>query len=350
MKEFWVLLDELGDKIPEIADNLARADVVLSHRMQKREVERLLGRKVTVASPAEDSDIQLVLNPASLSAKKPSAIVVDITSGSDEQKVTDACDSGASYVILRCHDWKVIPLENIISNKKGDAKILMEISDHNQARLALQTLELGSDGVVLRSSSPEEVLKASQEVQGSIPELDLVEVEVTRKKEIGLGARACVDTTDLMRPGEGLLVGCQSNALFLVQAEVDDNPYIASRPFRVNAGPVSLYVLSAQEKTNYLSELEAGHPVLVVNREGKTRPGCVGRIKIERRPMILIEAKWKGKLMKTILQNAETIRLVTRDGSRSVAELAPGNLVLARVEQGGRHYGTLVAAESIIEK
>jgi 3-dehydroquinate synthase II len=131
---------------------------------------------------------------------------------------------------------------------------------------------------------------------------------------------------------------------------VDDNPYIASRPFRVNAGPVSLYVLSAQEKTNYLSELEAGHPVLVVNREGKTRPGCVGRIKIERRPMILIEAKWKGKLMKTILQNAETIRLVTRDGSRSVAELAPGNLVLARVEQGGRHYGTLVAAESIIEK
>lgn len=226
----------------------------------------------------------------------------------------------------------------------------MEVGDHVQARLALETLELGSDGIVLSTTSLEEVARTGEEIHSELTHLDLIEAEVTEKKEIGLGARVCVDTTDLMDPGEGILVGCQSSGLFLVQAEVEENQYISCRPFRVNAGPVSLYVLSMQDKTNYLSELEAGHPVLIVNREGRTKPGWVGRIKIERRPMVLVEAQWQGKCIKTILQNAETIRLVTRKGSESVVELKPGSLVLARVEQGGRHFGSLVAEESIVER
>lgn len=354
MKEFWVSLDGLEAGASKLASSLATADVVVSQKLSKREIEKLTGVKVTVASPAEDSDIWLVASDELLrrdpKTSRPTAAIVEITSGGDEMKVANAFAKGAGHVIVRCPDWKVIPLENVISKAASKGKLLMEVSDHTQAQLALETLELGSDGVILNCCSIDEVLKTSEIVHSKLAGLDLVEAEVSGKKEIGLGARACVDTTDLMVPGEGLLVGCQSNALFLVEAEVEQNPYIASRPFRVNAGPVSLYVLCAGDTTNYLSELEAGHTVLIVNREGRTRQSSVGRIKIERRPLMLVEAKCEDRKIKTILQNAETIRLVTKDGSKSVTELEPGNMVLVRIEQGGRHFGTLVPEESIVER
>lgn len=354
MKQLWILVDTLQTEAPDLASHLTKADVIASHRLSKKHVEELTGAQVLVASPTDDSDIHLLGDEESLSRDlkmhKPTAVVIEVASREDEEKVTNAFDQGANYVILRCTDWKIIPLENIISRVKLKGKLLMEVSDHKQARLALETLELGSDGVVLNSSSLDELQQTCQVVRCEFAVLNLVEGEVTCKKEIGLGARACVDTTDLMMLGEGLLVGCQSNALFLVQAEVEENPYVSSRPFRVNAGPVSLYVLSAGDKTRYLSELEAGDSVLIVNRDGHTRQSCVGRIKIERRPLILVEARWQGRKLKTILQNAETIRLMTREGSKSVTELKTGDSILVRIEEGGRHFGYLVAEESIIEK
>ena len=44
-----------------------------------------------------------------------------------------------------------------------------------------------------------------------------------------------------MVPGEGMLVGNFARALFLVHSECAESSYIASRPFRVNAGPVHAY-------------------------------------------------------------------------------------------------------------
>ena len=76
---------------------------------------------------------------------------------------------------------------------------------------------------------------------------------------------------DFMVPGEGMLVGCQTAGFFLVEAEVNENPYVQSRPFRVNAGPVSHVHLNSMQSTRYLSEFKAGDEVLIVNREGKVR-------------------------------------------------------------------------------
>lgn len=45
------------------------------------------------------------------------------------------------------------------------------------------------------------------------------------------------------------------------------------------------------EKTSYLSELCAGKEVLVVDQNGSWRTATVGRVKIESRPLILVEAK-----------------------------------------------------------
>jgi 3-dehydroquinate synthase class II len=52
--------------------------------------------------------------------------------------------------------------------------------------------------------------------------------------------RVCVDTASLLVLGEGLLVGSFARALFLVHSECSESAYINSRPFRVNAGPVSV--------------------------------------------------------------------------------------------------------------
>ena len=73
----------------------------------------------------------------------------------------------------------------------------------------------------------------------------LTSAKILSIKPIGSGARVCVDTVDLMVPGEGMLVGCQSAGFFLVEAEVNENPYVQSRPFRVNAGPASHYTLTS---------------------------------------------------------------------------------------------------------
>lgn len=56
-------------------------------------------------------------------------------------------------------------------------------------------------------------------------------------------------------------------------------------------GPVHAYVLVPGGKTCYLSELKSGKEVIVVDQKGQQRTAIVGRVKIESRPLILVEAK-----------------------------------------------------------
>lgn len=56
-------------------------------------------------------------------------------------------------------------------------------------------------------------------------------------------------------------------------------------------GPVHTYVAVPGGKTSYLSELKAGKEVIVVDQKGKLKTAIVGRVKIETRPLILVEAK-----------------------------------------------------------
>lgn len=56
-------------------------------------------------------------------------------------------------------------------------------------------------------------------------------------------------------------------------------------------GPVHSYVAIPGGKTCYLSELKAGKEVLVVDQNGQQRTAIVGRVKIETRPLVIVEAK-----------------------------------------------------------
>ncbi|MCD5401974.1 3-dehydroquinate synthase II, partial [candidate division NPL-UPA2 bacterium] len=129
-----------------------------------------------------------------------------------------------------------------------------------------------------------------------------------------------------------------------------ENPYVEPRPFRVNAGPVHAYTLLPGGKTKYLSELKSGDESLIVNRKGKTQVAVVGRIKVERRPLMLVEGKVKKEKISLILQNAETIRLVSSEGKPiSVVALKKGSQVLSYLEEPGRHFGMKIE-ETIVEK
>ncbi len=125
---------------------------------------------------------------------------------------------------------------------------------------------------------------------------------------------------------------------------------MASRPFRVNEGAVHAYTLVVGGKTKYLAELKAGDEVLLVDFQRTSETAYLGRNKIEKRPMILIEAEAQGESISLVLQNAETIRLVSpRGGAISITSLKPGDKVLAHIEKAGRHFGMQVD-ETLIEK
>ena len=90
--------------------------------------------------------------------------------------------------------------------------------------------------------------------------------------------------------------------------------------------------------------------MLVVHFEGMSCPAVVGRAKVERRPLALVEAEEMGQTISTIVQNAETIRLTGADGSPiSLVDLKVGSEVLVYREDMGRHFGVQVD-ETIREK
>jgi 3-dehydroquinate synthase II len=255
------------------------------------------------------------------------------------------------YLIVIGTDWKVIPLENMIAGLQGsNVKIISAVKTAEEARLVLSTLEKGADGVLLVTADPSEIKRVQKEAERSEKEhLNLISAKVTNVKPVGMGDRVCVDTASMMHVGEGMLVGSQSRGFFLVHSESEDSPYVAARPFRVNAGAVHAYI-KVGDRTRYLSELKAGDEVTIVGNDGEARTAIVGRAKIERRPMILVEAEADGERISTLLQNAETIKLVGPDGvPKSVADLKMGDQVLVYLEGGARHFGMSIE-ESIIEK
>ncbi|CAF2007652.1 unnamed protein product [Brassica napus] len=266
-------------------------------------------------------------------------------------------------IVLGLLDWKSIPAENLVAALQGSEKTVFAISSTpSEAKLYLEALEHGLGGIILKTEDVKAVLDLKDYFDKRSEESDtlsLTEATITRIEMVGMGDRVCVDLCSLMRPGEGLLVGSFARGLFLVHSECLESNYIASRPFRVNAGPVHAYVAVPGGKTCYLSELRTGREVIVVDLKGKQRTAVVGRVKIEKRPLILVEAKLSGEEDETsysiILQNAETVALVTPHQVKSsgntavpVTSLKLGDQVLIRLQGGARHTGIEIQ-EFIVE-
>jgi 3-dehydroquinate synthase II len=251
------------------------------------------------------------------------------------------------YVVVETGDWRVIPLENLVALSD---RVIAAVRSEEEAALALGILEKGVAGVLLKDADPVLIRRVGAFLRSGSAPLDLVPFTITAIRPLGMGDRVCVDTCSMLTEGEGILVGNTSSAFLLVQAETLENPYVSPRPFRVNAGAVHAYTLVPGDRTAYLSDLRAGDHVVAVSSDGTVRDAGVGRVKIEQRPLLLVEAEAEGAKASLVLQNAETVRLVGADGVPvSVVSLAPGDKVLGRVTGAGRHFGIAVK-ETILEK
>jgi 3-dehydroquinate synthase II len=330
MKKIWVKAIPWDKKVVTTALESGADGVMVPKGFSEKVKE--LGIITTIA---EDGDLKL--NEA---VKE-----WEIKGKEDEIKILNLAKN--SLVIVRTSDWTIIPLENLVAQAEG---IIVEVKDEKEAETVLGVLEKGVDGILITSSDPNRIKKIIAVARENIEVVSLVPAKIKRVEPVKMGDRVCVDTCTSMGIGEGMLIGNTSKAFFLVHSESIENPYVEPRPFRVNAGPVHAYIKVPGGKTRYLSELKAGDEVLVVNAQGKTQPAVVGRVKIERRPLILIEAEAGGEEFSVILQNAETIRLTTPDGKPiSVVELKPGSEVLVSQEEAGRHFGIKIE-ETIQEK
>jgi 3-dehydroquinate synthase II len=269
----------------------------------------------------------------------------EIREKKDEEEIIAL--SRSKKVLVRGTDWTIIPLENLLSRANN---LFVEVDHLKGGQTALSILEKGVDGVVINHPDPDTVRHIIQLLKSKSETFELLPARIKRVEPLDLGDRVCVDTCTSMALGEGMLVGNSSQALFLVHSETAENPFVNTRPFRVNAGPVHAYIRLADGQTKYLSEIRSGDRVLVVNFEGRSYPAVVGRVKIERRPLTLVEAEENGQIISTILQNAETICLTDPSGKAvSLVDLKEGSEVLVYREKTGRHFGVPVE-ETILEK
>ena len=328
---FWVNVRPYKKKVLTTALE-SGADAVIVPRGHSKKV-RDLGLIKTVS---QDGDLKLGED------------VVEITISSQKDEAKALKEPPERLLLIKASDWKVIPLENLVA-KRGKG-LLAWVRSAEEAKIALEIMERGVDGVVLATSDLSEIKRTAAVVREQGERLRLIQATIKSVRPLGMGDRVCVDTITNMEPGQGMLVGNSSSGMFLVHAENVETPYCATRPFRVNAGAVHAYVRVPDGKTSYLSDISIGDPVLIIDPKGRSEVGFVGRAKVEKRPMMLVEATYKGKPVSLVMQNAETIRLTKPGGEPvSITHLKPGDRVLSYLEEAGRHFGVKID-ETIVEK
>lgn len=330
MRKIWIKIDPWNKKLVTTALEGGADGVVIPDGYSEKVKE--LGKIQTISS---DGDLKIGKDVE----------IFKINSGEDEEEIVKK--SKKKKIILQCTDWTIIPLENLIA--KG-ADVIAQVNSAEDAQTAFGILEKGVNHILYHATDAIELKKVLSGLRSEKDQLPLEPAEIIEIKPVGMGDRVCVDTCTSMGTGQGMLIGNSSSALFLVHAESVSNPYVEPRPFRVNAGAVHAYIRVTDGKTKYLSELKSGDPVLVVDHKGKTETSIVGRLKIEKRPLMFIKAIVNGKEVTTIVQNAETIRLTNTKGKPvSVVKLKKGDKVLVALEKAGRHFGHKID-ETITEK
>ncbi len=266
------------------------------------------------------------------------------------------------WIVLDFSNWKMIPVENIIAECEGTGtKIAVIVNLAKDVNGIAFALEKGVDALVIendddlihacsiaKSQRLENSSLDSIQTSESLEKLNLSELTITNIESGGVGERYCIDLVCLISKGEGMLIGSSSSSLSLVHGEVIDSEFVPARPFRVNAGPPHSYILMADGKTKYISELISGDNVMLVSENGSTRSATIGRLKIEKRPFLRIYWENDYQISNSIfLQQAETVRILSRVGVvKSVTDLKIGDTILCHESKHSRHIGNKVSINS----
>lgn len=334
-----------------IAPTAATAEerAATAHHATRRGFTRLLVRDAADLTPPEGAAI---LTRDETSVRGEDGVARPIVAVRDPSDLGVAGQAGrrAGGVVIAWSAERVIPLENLIAEAHGRYPVWVIVDRLRDLPAMLGALEHGADTVVVEVASPADV----DAVESALDEISTGRIpwelaEVTRSAAAGLGDRVIVDTTSLLGPKEGMLIGSSAAYLFHVVSEAVGSRFTRPRPFRVNAGAPHSYALLADGTTRYLSELVPGDAILVAEPEGRARSVRVGRLKIERRPMVLVEVAPAGRAHTVFLQEAETVRLSGEHEAIPTTHLHPGTRVYGARFPPARHLGGVVE-ETIDER
>ena len=308
-------------------------------------------------------------------------------SGAESQREAVSLVGSVDWLLLNCTEaWTMIPVENLLSFcASTSTKLGVFVRRAEDVPGLAFALQVGVDALILHSdldsTEKKELWVACIQAREQRREMSTIaplkkkirqeekeeesitsEGIITQITSAGLGDRVCLDFIQLLHEGEGVWIGSCARSLLLIHAEVSENAFVPSRPFRVNCGAVHSYVLMADGGLKYLSEVKAGDRVRVTSARlrGKSRDGIVGRVKLEPRPMMKISFSYDGGEGQVFLQQAETVKVLVsvsgsdggKDGKEweavAVTELKEGRKgVFVRLQCKGTHVGKAIDAQVI---
>jgi len=163
--------------------------------------------------------------------------------------------------------------------------------------------------------------------------------KVTSIQDVGEGTRVCLDFVDVLEADEGVLVGNTGHGYVFLHAEFQGSETYPPRPFRVNVGAIHHYVLLAEDKTGYLSDLKPGMKVPVWKKDGTCRLVAIGRVKVEKRPLVRVCLDCQGIEISATVQKSDSVRFAGPEHAVQMVDLQPADEVLVHADEPGRHIG-----------
>ena len=185
---------------------------------------------------------------------------VDATAGQPcivAENLLAKADGTGTRIACTCREAADVQGLAFALDKGVDALVISDADDLREAALIAKAQRA-------ETAAPDEDAAAARNAPAGPVALE--RWTVSGVSDGGVADRVAVDFTTLLSNDEGLLVGSSAKALALVLGETATGGFVPPRPFRVNAGPVHSYVLAADGKTTYLSEVSAGDTLVVATR------------------------------------------------------------------------------------
>ena len=258
------------------------------------------------------------------------------------------------WILVRCSDWTMIPLENLVACSRGtQTRIVAAIDREIEISGAAFALGGGVDAILIPGGMVDEAIEFlgerwTKEESSENREITSAEARILSLKSAGIGERVCIDLTRRINEGKGAATGSIYGKLCLVHGETISSEYVPNRPFRINAGAIHSYILMADGRTKYMSELEAGDEIAILSSSGSMEAAVIGRLKIELRPLLVVSFDISGKKGQTVVQQAETVRFVSPTGKIvSVTDAKAGDKITVFTDDRVRHIGIALDGEMV---
>jgi len=254
------------------------------------------------------------------------------------------------WILVRCSDWTMVPLENLVTASRGTStRIAAAIDEEVELNGAAFAMGGGVDAILVPIQMVDKAIRVLgggwEREEPPETRVTIVEARILSIDGAGVGERVCVDLTRRINDGQGIATGSLSGNLCLLHGETIQSEYVPTRPFRVNAGAIHSYVLMADGKTKYLSELISGDEVAVLSSSGEQEKATIGRLKVETRPLLMIRFEVSGSEGQIVVQQAETVRLITPNGGViSVTQVREGDKISVITDSRARHIGVALNA------